>query len=222
MIYIKNATALNKTYLGQTILPGEYFLIPLEEEKLFSQEDSLLTDIGNSDAVISKTNDGTTDISIVSDAIMFLQGSLPSKVENTSFPFAKKILSNGKKLYRRKHGVRKNCLASSDTFIDIIVPYVQCKIDEVEIINCSGNDNVDFLILDTGTNTYSQAPVAAVGANYILNQFGFNVAVSDLFYSDSSNYDADLYQGMIVRVIYKNTESQDKNIGINFVLHEVK
>lgn len=222
MIYIKNATAINKTYLGQTILPGEYFLVPSEEEKLFSQEDALLIDIANSEAIIAKKDDGTMDLSVVNDAILYLQGTLPPEVENTSYAFAKKTLSNGKKLYRRKHGVRKTCPASSSTNIDIAVPYIQCKIDEVEIINCSGNDDVNFMVLDTDVNTYSQAPVADVGANYMLNQFGFNVVVSDLYYSDSSNYDADLYQGMIVRVIYKNNEAQDKNIGINFVLHEVK
>ena len=95
------------------------------------------------------------------------------------------------------------------------VPYVTCKIDELEIINCGGNDNANFLVCDDDSGTYSGY------AGAILNQFGFNVCVSDLFYADSSNYDAELHYGMVIKVEYINNDTESKNIGINAVLHEV-
>lgn len=131
-------------------------------------------------------------------------------------PFASKVLDCGKKLYRRKHGIRKECLANATTVIDFVVPYAECKIDEVEIVNCTGNDSVDLKIKDTVAGSYSGVP------NYTLEQFGYSVCLSDLYYTDTSNYDATLYQGMIVEVTYNNNEADAKQIGINIVLHEVK
>lgn len=40
------------------------------------------------------------------------------------------------------------------------------------------------------------------------------------YYNHSSEYDADLYQGMQVRVAYVSISA--KTIGINFILNEVK
>ena len=57
--------------------------------------------------------------------------------------------------------------------------------------------------------------------NYILNQFGFNVVVSELLYSDKSDYDADVYSGFQIVVKYKNQTNSDKEIGFNLIYHEV-
>lgn len=58
--------------------------------------------------------------------------------------------------------------------------------------------------------------------SYPLNQFGFNVFVSDFLYSDKSNYDADLIKDFQILIVYKNNGTERANIGINLVLHEVK
>lgn len=143
---------------------------------------------------------------------------IPENVVDTgvlSTPFASKIVAGGK-LYRRKHGIRSTVSANSAKSIKFTVPYEIAKIDEVEIINCAGVDTVDLKILDSDTGTYTTVP------NYLLNQFGFDVNLSDIYYTDASNYDAELNIGMQIEIIYKNNEPDTKSIGINFVLHEVK
>ena len=75
---IKNDTGSTKTYLGQDILAGAYYQIQAVEEISWSSHSALLTDIGSGDAVV---NDGSVDITDVNDAIDFLKGNLPTKVE---------------------------------------------------------------------------------------------------------------------------------------------
>lgn len=130
-------------------------------------------------------------------------------------PFSSKTVEGGK-LYRRKHGTRATIPGNSTQSIKFTVPYTVAKVDEVEIINCSGVDTVDLNILDSATGTYTTIP------NYLLNQFGFDVNVSDIYFTDTSNYDAELNIGMQIEILYTNNEADSKSIGINFVLHEVK
>lgn len=221
---IKNLSSENKTYAGMMIAAGESYTIAQDELKAFQISQKLMEDFLKEAPEASIASEVTPSQEMIgADAIKFLLSNVVTVEElPQNYPFAKKELADGKKLFRRKHGIRKECPGETETFIDMVVPYVQCKIDEVEIINCSGNDDVDLKVLDTAENAYSQAPVESVGPNYLLNQFGFDVCVSDLYYSDSSNYDADLFQGMIVRAVFKNRDTESKNIGINFVLHEVK
>jgi len=146
----------------------------------------------------------------------FLQLILNKVSVQTISPFVSKKLPDGKKLYRRKHGKISTVSGNEEKVIDFVVPYPAVKINKVEIINAGMLDIVDFKILDTDTGGYSGVP------NYVLNQFGFDVVISDWFYFDESDYDADLYLGMVIRVIYKNKTNDIKNIGINYTLHEVK
>lgn len=153
-------------------------------------------------------------------AINILKGSLPTEVKvqevPQSYPFNNKYLPDGKKLYRRKHGVKGTCSVGEETPIDFIIPYGHCKIDEVELIDSNTGDVADIMILDSDIGSYSGVPYLT------LNQFGYDVNISEGYYSDSSNYEADLYLGMVVRVLYKNLGDTEANFGINLVLHEVK
>jgi len=129
--------------------------------------------------------------------------------------FASKLLDDGKKLYRRKHGKTDTVPANDSKSIIFTVPYNHCKIDEVEVINSSALDKVDLKVLDSTEGDYTGDP------NHLLNQFGFEVVIGDLYYTDSSNYDADLFLGMQIEIVYYNNSSEEQTIGLNFVLHEV-
>lgn len=139
---------------------------------------------------------------------------------------SKKIDINGveKSLFKRVHGLRSASIPAGVTgYLELTVPYPQAKFSGAEIFGTDHLDTLDFLILDTPTNTYSGAPVETYGANFPLNQFGFDVempARGD--YANTSNYDADLYYGMIVMCVYKNNSAEAKIISGNFWLHEVK
>lgn len=133
----------------------------------------------------------------------------------TREPFAAKVLKNGKKLYRRKHGYLLDTIANSSTTLTIPVPYNECKINKIEIIDANSLDQIDLQVLDTPTGTLSTIP------NYMLNQFGFDVVVSDFLYSDKSDYDADLVKDMQLKITYKNNTTSNKKVGFNVIFHEV-
>jgi hypothetical protein len=131
-------------------------------------------------------------------------------------PFASKELPDGKKLYRRKHGYATTVAESGDTDYTILVPYNAAKINEVEVIGCPVGTAVDFKILDTPSGTISGI------ANYVLNQFGFDVRVPESFYRDTSPYDADVIKDMGIKVTIKNISGTAFTAYLNVVFHEVK
>lgn len=131
-------------------------------------------------------------------------------------PFASKDLPDGRKLYRRKHGYSTNCAASADTDLVVSVPYDAAKINEIEIIGCPVGTKIDLKVLDTPTGTVSTY------ANYMLNQFGFDVRMPADFYRDHSQYDADVIKDMQIKITIKNTTADAFDAFINIVFHEIK
>ena len=228
MKYLKNALTVDKTFLGQTILAGEFFLIPQDEESLFANDDSVLIAIANGELIVAKNDQGTSNISEISEALSYLRNETPSEVNviNTpaAYPFARKHLEDGRSLFRRKHGVKGIVPAQSMGIIYIDVPYVLCKIDKIEITNGHPDDEADLTVLDTPQGHIQQSmgiPAGSITPSLMLNQFGFGVNLGDCFYEDKSDYDADLIANMRVQATYYNHGIEDKNIGINFVLHEI-
>ena len=134
---------------------------------------------------------------------------LPQQVQ----PFASKVLPNGKKLYKREHGIQAT-LSQGENVILFTVPYPWVKIIGIEVLYGEKLDTVDLMVLDSAQGTYSGVP------NYKLNQFGFTVNVAEGEYEEENAYDADLYQGMQLKIVYQSQSA--KTIGINFNLSEVK
>lgn len=146
-----------------------------------------------------------------------IQNHIPQPVNNTTIitasPFDSKVLENNKRLFKRFIGVQYT-LSQGENVLLYTIPYPWVKIDGIEIINCSILDKVDFEVLDSVNGNYSGIP------NFKLNQFGFSVNLPEGFYSVRSKYDSDLYQGM--QIMLKYFSSNQKTIGINLDLHEVK
>lgn len=161
----------------------------------------------------------TTEIDTAMDAIVAAHdgAKLTDPVQKVEVegqpPFAAKVLPNGKKLYGRAHGKAFTLTAGANT-LDFDVPYAACKITGMEIVGGEIGDTLDFFILDDDSGTYSTIP------NYMLNQFGFDVAVSKDFYKRESAYDADLYYNMCISIAYYSQTA--KTVYINYILHEVK
>lgn len=131
-------------------------------------------------------------------------------------PFsAKVILHNGtqKKLYKRQHGQQFACSTGNNDIL-FTIPYPWVKITGIRLINAEALDTCSFYVLDSTTGTYTTIP------NYVLNQFGANVNIAVGDHEEHCKYDADLYTGMQIKLVY-NSQSA-KTIGINYVLHEVK
>lgn len=136
-----------------------------------------------------------------------------------SSPFASKLFGS-KKLFRRVHGIpftlNNSSVDSGITVVDFTIPYAQAKITAAEILWTPEGIFIDFEVYDTSTGTYSTVP------NHKLNQFAFGLALSKDYHEDTSDYDADLYGGMIIRATFHNSTSITKAMAINFILHEVK
>lgn len=129
-----------------------------------------------------------------------------------SLPFASKKM-NGKSLYKRIHGISCDVEIGANEIL-FTVPYNLCKITGIEFLNGSHGDSCSLEVLDTATGLITGIP------NQKLNQFGFSVYVAHGFYEHKSEYDADLYKDLQLKIIY--TSIEDKNIAMNFILNELK
>lgn len=127
--------------------------------------------------------------------------------------FKDKVLPDGKKLYNRTTGKKFTAIQGFNIFT-FAIPFTQMKFTGIEVINCEIGDKVDLFVTDDATGSYTTVP------NYELNQFGFEVNMPDKFYTRESNYDADLFQGMIVKAVYNSASAKD--VYINYLIHEVK
>ena len=182
--------------------------------------------------VISKIADGSLQLSLnevpktdISQAIDIIKGLIPKQVENIQQPFAAKRLPNGKKLYRRIHGITTN-VDDIEVTLDFTVPYTACKILGLQILNGKLGDKANFKVLDTVDGLVQQS--MGVPAQYItphlqLNQFGFDVYIEPGIAKYPSKYDADLIAGMVLRIEYDAIdELLPRTVYINYDLHEVK
>lgn len=158
------------------------------------------------------------DSTDVADYESNYQSSANNKLKQPGqqIPFASKVLPDGKKLFKRVHGVSSTIAANSSDSIEIIVPYAQCKITSIEILGSIHGDTCDFNVYDNAAGTVSTVP------NLKLNQFGFNVYMAEKYHKEESSYDADLIQGMKLEVVFTNSTNEASLIGVNFILHELK
>lgn len=138
-------------------------------------------------------------------------------------PFAAKTLSNGKKLFKRVHGIKTTL--SENNVITLSVPYNECKINAIEILWAPVGLQADFKIYDTPTGTISSTLESTNNTpipNLLLNQFGFACGIAKDYYKEVSNYDADLIKDMKLEITIINPNNLTNEICVNFILHELK
>lgn len=221
-IIAKNTTQSDITIAGQVISANSQYSVQDLERALWSTSDLLITKIASGDIVI---NDGLNDLS-QSEAVRHLQGSYPKNLDIEKItPFAsKKIVINGvlKSIFKRIHGVNATIGAGQTENIDLVIPYVWVKFTGAEIFNTEIGDVLDFTVHDDDDNTISGLDPQVYGANLQLNKFGYTVQMPNERYKNTSDYDADLYQGMIIRCRYTNNSQSSKTVSMNVWLHEIK
>lgn len=141
----------------------------------------------------------------------------PTQVIVQSSPsFGSKTLLVGtvtKKLYARNTGIQK-VLTQGENTLSFVIAYPWIKFVGVEVVNCEALDIVNLKILDNAQGSYSGVP------NLVLNQFSYAHNLPKDYYIRMSQYDADLYAGMTVEVLYTSVSA--KTVGINFIMNEVK
>ena len=156
--------------------------------------------------------DGTQYFAAV-DGWSFLTGALIKQVAISSIPaFAAKTLGV-KSLFKRVVGVQQDLVVGDNT-ITYTETFPWVKFMAIEIINCEALDRVSLFVLDSVTGQVTGV------ANYRLNQFGYTTNLSKDWYVQRSEFDADLYAGLQIRILY--TSLSAKRVGVNFVMNEVK
>lgn len=209
-IVIRNNTNEIKNWVKE-FQPNEVFNIPTDNSlyQSYANCNDLLTAITNGEASVGN---GIEYYAAISDQINHLK-QLISEVKVTEISaFAAKTVGT-KKLFKRVNGIQSD-VNTGDNILLFTIPYNWAKITGIELINGSALDRVNFFVLDSISGTYSTVP------NYTFNQFALNVNVSKDYYEHKSEFDADLYIGMQIKVIYNSVDQ--KKIGINFILNEVK
>lgn len=214
MITLTNTTQQEIILLGHLFREDgsgdESYDIPSVQLPQWSSDNDVLLNIINGNIVLANYGESITD---VNKAIDILKGVVPTKVESSNYPFSSKILPDGKKLFRRVHGVSQTLTGTTGDIL-FNVPYNNCKITGIEIMGADLGDKISMYVLDTPTGTISGVP------NYMLNQFGFNVQIATGLHGYHSNYDADLIKDMIIKVSY-DAVTADRTIYMNIFLHDV-
>lgn len=207
---LKNQTASDIVLdIGRTIPASGQYTIDIANLVPFQTSNDVVTYIASGDVLY---NDGVNDYSDSSEALRLLNGGTHSVSIREIPPFAAKT-KDGEKLFSRSHGVKYTVAVGSNT-PNFVVPYVSCLFNEIEIIGGEKGDYVDLFILDTATGTVTTIP------NYPLNEFGFEVFVAEGFYKRGSNYDAALFLGLQINMVYYSISAKD--IYVNYILHELK
>jgi len=208
---IKNINTTDEHVLGVVLSPGQEYNIPSTKRISASQDDSIFQRVSSGDLQIGN---GTSFFSNAAEQLTYLV-KVVENVHSASYAFAEKVTYEGKQLFRRKLGVSNTINAGQSGTLSLVVPYAAVKINKIEIINGAIGDAVDLKVYDTPTGTISGVP------NYMLNQFGTSVYVSEGFYVDESKYDADLIQNMKIELNYYNNGASNRTIYMNVVLHEL-
>jgi len=189
-----------------TIGGVEYYLIETDKSSAFQTELKNFEFLTMSQIKKIRNDNAYTPLSLSNN-----YDNLGNQILRQS-PFSAKTIE-GKKLYKRIHGIQQ-AVSIGANVINFSIPYPQVKMNGAEFVGGLTGDIVSLEIYDDASGTYSTIP------NYKLNQFGFNVNVSKDYYIHKSEYDADLYYGMVIKVTY--TTAINSTIGINFILNEVK
>lgn len=209
--YIHNISGSTKIYEGIEVENNAYLLIQDSKLIQFANSDFVIEEISAARAKMS--DNGTSDLAGgISDQINFLKDTVRDvKVTEQPVFAAKKIGS--KKLYTRAYG-KTFSLSVGTNNLDFSIPFDEVKFNGIEIDKAKAGEKVSLKILDTPQGLISGQ------ANYVLNQFGYDINLPDGFYRRMSDYDADLIKDLQVRIIYEATEA--RTIGINYMIHELK
>lgn len=208
---IRNIDTVAHTWGGQGIEPGTtYSCTDQTEANKFGSDDLFATALAGGLAEVYKDD---TLVSGVATALGFLK---TGQYEISSIPAtASKTLADGKKIYKRVVGIR-NAISQGPNEILWTCPFAWVKFLGVEFTGTKHGDYVDLFVLDKTVSPLYGVPDA------VLNQFGFEANMFEGDYQHKSEFDADLYQDLKIKIVYNSIDTKSSPLGINFIMNEVK
>lgn len=124
-----------------------------------------------------------------------------------SNPFSSNLTIDGKELYLKIHGMKAIIPASGQHEFLFTIPYEEVYLQGAEI----------FINLLAQTDMSIKHPLAG-----IIEQYGYDVCTGEIVYKRQAQYAARLPQGLQISCICKNTEDFPQEMGVNFILHELR
>jgi len=208
-IWIKNTDTIEHSWSGQGILTDEYYLIEDVELNKWQANSQLLIDIANGIAVVARDNSGSADIADVNEAINYLK-DIKSAVQHT---ISEALSSNAltlenKVLYTKIHGQKAMVAAGQMQVFEMQIPYTEVYFQGAEVM-------VDIIGV---TDFHIFHPVTQTS----IEQYGYAVNMGTIKYIRESKYAARIPQGLIIRCEYTNDTTGDLEVGVNFILHEIR
>jgi hypothetical protein len=208
-IFIKNKTGSTNIFRGIELQNDEVFLIPSGLVQSWGNDVVIVGHVVSGSLTVS--SNGSSFLNPI-EGLKILQGFLVETKTIESPAFSAKVIG-GKKIFSRITGKKFPVIVGLNT-LDFSIPKNEMKMNGVEITNGKEGETVNFKVLDTPTGTISTVP------NYTLNQFAFDLNLPNGFYSQRSNYDADVIKDLVIRIEINAVEARD--LCVNYLLHEMK
>jgi hypothetical protein len=219
--WIKNNTVSDKTWVGQLVSASTYYEIQSTEDSLWSNDSTLLTDIGSGDAIVAKDDSGNTDITDVAEAINHLKDEVPLKIDKQT-PVHTFALAEGSSLRARLIGIYNQTVTKNTTTdLDWQIPQTayfgnnkQGYMDGIEYYakDAEVGDKMSFQVIDKDGLAYP--------AGTVLDEFGTDWAVIPDANTIIRLYKAKLIAGMYIRVKYTSIgTTNDIKFVVNLFRH---
>jgi hypothetical protein len=220
--YIKNASGVNKTWVGQLVIAGEYYQVQPTEELAWMTNSILLVDIASGAAIVAKDASGTTNITDINSAIDYLKDNQPIKIDTTA-PVRSFALEEGVTLRARLVGiVNATATKNSATNHDYQIPVIsyggvnkQAVMNGIEFYakDAEIGDKISFQIVDVNN-------ILGYGAGTVLDEFGKDWYVSPNTLNKIILYKANLIAGLFIRMVYTSTgTTNDVKLFCNLFRH---
>lgn len=214
IIIIKNNSGVQKTYAGKVLEDQETYQLSASDLYKFRNSDSLITDIGNSNAII---NDGVNNLNISNGLIWFLGEDNSPKDEELAPIVKQKPFSDPDGFVASFIGISGEADSQATTYIDYKLTQDR-YINGLDIIlqNHSIDDTMDLQIIDVDN-------ILGYGANTVLNEFAtdWNVAADRQGQGQFSvSYSAKVLTNLYLRLVYVSTGQSNVKVKINYFLHK--
>jgi hypothetical protein len=129
------------------------------------------------------------------------------KVKALNYPVSDNHTTDGKVLYIKVHGQKHNIAAGEVKEFKFTIPYTEVYFQGAEIMQ-------DII----GVADFSiDHPLTGQ-----LEQYGYAVNLGTIKYMRESKYAARLPQGLIINCKYTNDTTEEQEVGVNFLLHDIR
>lgn len=122
-------------------------------------------------------------------------------------PLASNVLPDGKMMFTKVHGVKESFAPGQTKTLQLTVPYAECFFTGAEVV---------FDVKSTA-NMEVKHPIDGT-----LEKYGYNVNEGLVQYTRESKYGAKLFAGLILDCELTNTSSETVEIGVNFLLIDLR